>query len=101
MNVMRWLLNSDRSIRWQAMRDLTDVGDLEEETLLTADAFEILKQLVLDAAFGSRVDAVDRFDQQVDQVIGDRTATDDSERCKPGQPRTFGVPGAVRAVPRR
>jgi len=68
------------------------VGDLEEETLLTTDAFEILKQLVFDAAFGSRVDAVDRFDQQVDQVVGDRTATDDGERCKPGQPRTFGVP---------
>ena len=27
MNVMRWLLNSDRSIRWQAMRDLTDAAD--------------------------------------------------------------------------
>jgi hypothetical protein len=27
MNVMRWLLNSDPSIRWQALRDLTDEPD--------------------------------------------------------------------------
>jgi len=27
MNVIRWLLDSDPSIRWQAMRDLTDESD--------------------------------------------------------------------------
>ncbi len=68
------------------------IGDLREQTLLTADAFEILKQLVLDASLSASVNAVDGFNQQVDQVVGDRTATYEGERRKPRQPRTFGVP---------
>jgi hypothetical protein len=33
MNVMKWLLDSDPAIRWQAMRDLTD----EDERVVTAE----------------------------------------------------------------
>ena len=29
MNVIDWLLDSDPSIRWQVMRDLTDASDDE------------------------------------------------------------------------
>jgi len=58
------------------------VSDLKEQTLLTANSFEILKQLVLDASLGSGVDAVNGFNQQIDEVVRDCTATHDSESRK-------------------
>jgi len=34
------------------------IGDVKEEALLTADSFEILKQLVLDASLGAGVNGL-------------------------------------------
>ena len=46
-----------------------DLGQLEEETVLAGDAFEVLQQFLFDAAFGAGTDAVDHAQQQIHQGV--------------------------------
>ena len=45
------------------------LGQLEEQTVLAGDAFEVLQQFLFDAAFGAGADAVDGAQQQIHQGV--------------------------------
>jgi hypothetical protein len=64
-------------------------GELEQEVLLAGHALQVVEQLTLHPAFGTRADMVNGLDQEVDQVIGQLTLAKMHEGCEPGEP---GVP---------
>jgi hypothetical protein len=47
-------------------------GDFEQQVLLAADTFQIIEQFALDPMLGTCADVVDGFDEQINQVIGQR-----------------------------
>jgi hypothetical protein len=70
-------------------------GQLEQNVLLAGDALELIEQLPLHLALGMSRDAMDGFDQQIDQAIGERTAAQVCEGGKGGQPQRLGMPAQL------
>ena len=68
------------------------IGQFEQQVLLAADALDVIEQFTFDLAFGAGTDAVDRLDQQVDQIVGEAARAQIDKRGKPGDSRRIGMP---------
>jgi hypothetical protein len=60
--------------------------------VLTSDVLDVIEQFTFDLALGAGTDAVDRLDQQVDQIVGQTASTQIDKRGQPGTPRRIGMP---------
>lgn len=81
-------------IEHDAIRSLqSGAGDPEQQILLACDALQIIKQFTVNPVFGPCTDVMDSFDEQIDQVIGQRSAAQMDERRKPTEPGRLWVPG--------
>jgi hypothetical protein len=70
-------------------------GDFEQQVLLAADTFQIVKQFALDPMLGTCADVVDGFDEQINQVIGQRPAAQMHEGREPGEPGRLRMPAEL------
>jgi hypothetical protein len=52
--------------------------------MLARHALDVFEQFALDLALGAGTDAMDRFDQQVDQIIGQRPCPQKHKCSQPG-----------------
>jgi hypothetical protein len=60
--------------------------------VLARDVLDIIEQFTFDFALGAGTDAVDRLDQQVDQIVGQAASTQIDKGGQPGAPRRIGMP---------
>ena len=68
------------------------IGQFEQQIVLASDALDVIEQFTFDLALGPGTDAVDRLDQQVDQIVGQAASTQINKRGQPGAPRRIGMP---------
>ena len=64
-------------------------GELEQEVLLAGHAFQVVEQLAVHPAFGTRADMVNGLDQEVDQAIRQLALAKMHEGREPGEPDRF------------
>jgi hypothetical protein len=65
--------------------------DLEQKVLLARHAFQVVEQLAVHPAFGTRADMVDGLDQEIDQAIRQLALAKMHKGREPGEPSRFGV----------
>ena len=70
-------------------------GNFEQEVLLARDALQIVEQFAVNPVLGTCADVVDGFDEQIDQVIGQRPAVQMHEGRKPGEPGRLRMPAEL------
>ena len=64
-------------------------GELEQEVLLAGHAFQVVEQLAVHPAFGTRADMVNGLDQEVDKAIRQLALAKMHEGREPGEPGRF------------
>jgi hypothetical protein len=61
-------------------------GDFEQQVLFARDALQIVEQFAVNPVLSTCADVVNGFDEQIDQVIGQRPTAQMHEDRKPGEP---------------
>ena len=75
-------------------------GKIEQQVLLARDAFQLVEQFPIDPALGARADAINRFDQKIDQIVCQRSSAQMHESREPREPGRLRMAAESRRAPR-
>ena len=65
-------------------------GKIEQQALLARDASQLVEQFPIDPALGACPDAMNGFDQKIDQIVRQRSP---AQMCESSEPREPGASG--------